>query len=547
MGFCASPSFRDSICLILTTHYCIIFTMRSVKFKKFKKILIANRGEIAVRIIRACRELELSPIAVYSTADVDSLHVRLSDEAYLIGGAASRESYLNIEKIIETAKTSKAEAIHPGYGFLAENPDFARRCEEAGIKFIGPSAKSMKLMGDKLEARQAVKAEGVPIVPGSHKAIETEAELQHWAGKLGFPLMLKAVAGGGGKGIRKVELEAQLKSAFGLAKAEAKSAFGDDRIYLEKYLPQARHVEFQILADLHGNVVYLGERECSIQRRHQKLIEESPSMALEPQLRNAMGKAAVSAARSADYSNAGTVEFLLDAAQNFYFLEMNTRLQVEHPATELVTGIDLVKEQFNIAQGGKLLFAQDDIKLQGWAIECRIYAEDPELDFSPSIGKVKLLSLPGGPGVRLDSGLYDGMEVSIHYDPLIAKLICWGRDRDEAICRARRALSELKIDGVQTTSNFLARLLKDQNFRNGKLDTEFLSRFQFQMNESPGGPEEVEEVEENEAKLAAIVALIYQLRAQNASRFALKESKESDERSPSAWVMAFRPKWKASD
>jgi acetyl-CoA carboxylase biotin carboxylase subunit len=516
--------------------------MRNTKLKKFKKILIANRGEIAVRIIRACRELEISPIAIYSTADVDSLHVRLSDEAYLIGGAASRESYLNIEKIIETAKASKAEAIHPGYGFLAENPDFARSCEETGIIFIGPSAKSMKLMGDKLEARQVVRSESVPIVPGSHKAIETEAELQRWAGKIGFPLMLKAVGGGGGKGIRKVESEVQLKSAFKLAKAEAKSAFGDDRIYLEKYLPQARHIEFQILADLHGNIVHLGERECSIQRRHQKLIEEAPSLALEPQLRDAMGKAAVNAAKSANYLNAGTVEFLLDTARNFYFLEMNTRLQVEHPATELVTGIDLVKEQINIAQGAEILFGQADIKFQGWAMECRIYAEDPELDFSPSIGKVKLLSLPGGPGVRLDSGLYDGMEVSIHYDSLIAKLICWGRDRDEAISRARRALNELKIDGVQTTSSILAQLLRDQNFKNGKLDTEFLSRFQFQMNEWLRGLEADGGVEENEAKIATIVALIHQLRVQNASKFSLKESKESDERWPSAWVMAFRPK-----
>ncbi len=443
----------------------------------FRKVLIANRGEIAVRIIRTCRDLGISPVAVYSEADRTSLHVRLADEAYLLGPAPSSESYLVVDKLIEAAKAAKAEAIHPGYGFLSENPRLAAACAEAGITLVGPSAASMRIMGSKTGARSVLMRSGVPLVPGTYRALKSVDEAAEEARLVGYPVMLKAAAGGGGKGMRLVESEAGLADAFQNAGSEALGAFGDPSIYLEKYILRPRHVEIQVLADRSGNAIYLGERECSVQRRHQKVVEECPSPLLDEDLRCAMGEAAVRVVRTAGYENAGTVEFLIDDQRKFYFLEMNTRLQVEHPVTEAVTGLDLVEEQFRIAAGEPLRLRQEDVHLRGWALECRIYAEDPEHSFFPSPGIIRRLVEPQGPGVRVDSGVYQGWEVPVHYDPLIAKLVAFGSDRSQAMARMRRAVREYRIEGIKTNLNFFAELLRDPEFVAGNLSTNFIDEF----------------------------------------------------------------------
>ncbi|HEY3582294.1 MAG TPA: acetyl-CoA carboxylase biotin carboxylase subunit [Pyrinomonadaceae bacterium] len=444
----------------------------------FRKVLIANRGEIAIRIIRACRELGIVPVAVYSEADAESLHVRMADEAVCIGPAASAQSYLNIERVVAAAVATKAEAVHPGYGFLAENASFAQAVTAAGLTFIGPSVEAMEIMGSKTSARRAAIEAGVPIVPGTVEALHSIEEASRTAAEFGYPVMLKAAAGGGGKGMRLVTDEHHLRSAFETAKAEAAAAFGDSSLYLEKAVERPRHVEIQIFADNHGHVVHLGERECSIQRRHQKVIEECPSPLNDPDLRRRMGEAAVKIARAVDYSGAGTVEFLLsDTTREFYFLEMNTRLQVEHPVTELVTGFDLVREQFSVAAGVPLSFTQDDVRWTGHAIECRIYAEDSANNFFPSPGKITHLQEPLGPGVRIDSGVRRLSEVSIHYDPMIAKLAVWGRTRGEAIDRLRRALDEYEVAGITTSLPFFREIVRDEEFIEARLDTGFITRF----------------------------------------------------------------------
>ncbi len=444
----------------------------------FSRVLIANRGEIAVRIIRTCRELGISPVAVYSEADTVSLHVRLADEAVCIGPAPSTESYLNIEAIIAAAIRTKVEAIHPGYGFLAENADFARATVAAGLTFIGPTAEAMDIMGSKTSARRAAMEAGVTIVPGTVEPLSSFSEARNTAKKFGFPVMLKAAAGGGGKGMRLVRSSEELLSAFETAQAEAAAAFGDSSLYLEKAVEQPRHIEIQIFADTLGNVVHLGERECSIQRRHQKVIEECPSPINDPDLRRRMGEAAVKIAGAVNYTGAGTVEFLVaDATREFYFLEMNTRLQVEHPVTELVTGFDLVREQFSVAAGHELSFKQEDIRWRGHAIECRIYAEDPQNNFFPSPGTITHLQEPSGPGIRIDSGVRLHSEVSIHYDPMIAKLAVWGRTRKEAVDRLRRALDEYEVAGITTTLPFFREIVRDDEFIAARLDTAFIDRF----------------------------------------------------------------------
>ena len=440
----------------------------------FKKILIANRGEIAVRVMRTCREMGVRTVAVYSQADRLALHVRIADEAYEIGPPPARESYLVQEKIIETAKRSGAEAIHPGYGFLSENAEFADQVAAAGLIFIGPSGNAMRQMGDKTAARKLMQGAGVPTVPGSKDAIAHSSEALTVAERVGFPVLIKASAGGGGKGMRLVHRAEDLAALFQTASSEALSAFGDGRVYIEKYVESPRHIEFQIIADQHGNVVHLGERECSIQRRHQKVIEESPSALLDEKMRRQMGEAAVEAARSCGYSNAGTIEFIVDKYRNFYFLEMNTRLQVEHPVTEMVTGLDLVRLQLEIAAGGKLPFTQEQVQRRGHAIECRVYAEDPENNFMPSIGKLKYMQRPGGNGVREDSGVGEGDAISIYYDPMISKLVTWGANRDEAIRRMRRALNEYEIVGVRTTIPFCLWVLQHEKFCAGDFDTHFV-------------------------------------------------------------------------
>ncbi|HYR76982.1 MAG TPA: acetyl-CoA carboxylase biotin carboxylase subunit [Pyrinomonadaceae bacterium] len=444
----------------------------------FSKILIANRGEIAVRIIRACRDLGITPVAVFSEADANALHVRMSDEACCIGPAPSAQSYLNIEAIIAAAKKTGAEAIHPGYGFLAENPNFARAVAKAGLTFIGPGTEAMEVMGSKTSARRAATAAGVSVVPGTTESLQTFAEARETAVRFGYPVMLKAAAGGGGKGMRQVASEDELRSAFDTAQAEALSAFGNQEIYLEKVVERPRHIEIQLFADQYGNVVHLGERECSIQRRHQKVIEECPSPINDPSLRERMGAAAIKIAEAVNYIGAGTVEFLFsDATREFYFLEMNTRLQVEHPVTELVTGFDLVREQIMVADGARLSFGQEDVSWRGHAIECRVYAEDPENSFFPSPGKITFLRVPSGPGIRDDGGVSKGDEVSIHYDPMISKLAAWGRTRAEAIQRLRRALDEYAVAGIKTTLPFFREIVRDEEFIDGRLDTGFIERF----------------------------------------------------------------------
>ncbi len=451
----------------------------------FKKVLIANRGEIAIRVMRSLREMGIRSVAVFSEADRTALHVLHADEAYLLGPAPSRESYLNMERILEVARKCFAEAIHPGYGFLAENAEFAGRCRDAQIKFIGPNPEAMQAMGDKTCARRTVEKAGVPIVPGIKEGVKGPEEALKEAQRIGFPVLLKAALGGGGKGMRIVRDPGELSSLFTMASQEAKSAFGDGTLYLEKYLERPRHIEFQILADEHGNVLHLGERECSIQRRHQKLIEETPSVALSESLRERMGQAAVDAARAVGYTNAGTIEFMLTQDKSFYFLEMNTRLQVEHPVTEMVTSLDLVKEQIRIAAGEKLGYLREDIRPKGAALECRINAEDPDNGFLPSVGKITAWGAPGGPGVRLDSGVGACSEVPVYYDPLIAKLIAWGPDRQEAIARMKRALSEFHVEGIRTTIPFHRAVLDDPEYQGGEIDSGYLERFEIRRGTLP--------------------------------------------------------------
>jgi acetyl-CoA carboxylase biotin carboxylase subunit len=450
-----------------------------VRIVPFRKILIANRGEIAVRVIRACRERGLRSVAVYSEVDRAALHVRMADEARFIGPAPAAESYLRVDRIIEAARASGAEAVHPGYGFLSENPALARACDDAGLVFIGPSAASMGLMGCKTRARQTMIAAGVPVVPGTSRPIESHEEALAVAHEYGYPVLVKAASGGGGKGMRLVEREADLPAALREAASEAERAFADASVYLEKYLVRPRHIEIQILGDRHGNVIHLGERECSLQRRHQKVVEECPSPLVtgHPEMREAMGKMAVRVARAAGYYNAGTVEFLVDQDRRFYFLEMNTRLQVEHPTTEMVTGLDLVHEQIRIAAGMALRCRQDQIDWRGAAIECRVYAEDPDNNFFPSPGKILALDRPGGPGVRVDSGAYPGWTVPLEYDPLIAKLVVWAPERETAIRRLARALDEYYIAGIKTSLSFFRRLVDSPEFVAGEIDTGFLDRW----------------------------------------------------------------------
>lgn len=490
----------------------------------FSKILIANRGEIAVRVMRACKELGIGSVAVYSDADADALHVRTADEAYCIGPPPPTESYLNIEKILDVAKKSGAEAIHPGYGFLAENYEFAKACEEAGITFIGPNWKAMKLLGNKLESRRTMIEAGVPIIPGMHaghsgtikaasqKDIEAEAE------KIGFPVLVKAASGGGGKGMRVVKNARELPDALESAQRESKSAFGDDTVYIEKCIVQPRHIEFQILCDNYGNVIHLNERECSIQRRHQKIVEETPSPALDGDLHRSMGETAVKAAKSAGYTNAGTVEMLLDAEGNFYFLEVNARLQVEHPVTELTTGIDLVHEQIHIAAGEKLRFTQNDVSRIGHALEVRLYAEDPENDFLPSSGTIFFTKEPSGPGIRVDSGIYSGCEVPVYYDPILSKLIVWAHDRQTSIQRMKYALADYPILGVKNTVGFLRALMDSPAFISGDLSTDFLER----------EAEYFKNWKENRAGIddASIAAALYEPRAVHGAEGGVLEQKE---------------------
>jgi acetyl-CoA carboxylase biotin carboxylase subunit len=443
----------------------------------FKKVLIANRGEIAVRIIRACRDLGISPVAVFSDPDRTSLHVRLADEAWPIGPAPATESYLSVDRIVGVALRSGCEAVHPGYGFLSENPRLAEACAAVGIVMIGPPASAMRLMAGKTGARSVLQTSGVPLVPGTFRALESLDEALLEARRIAYPVMIKAAAGGGGKGMRLVREESRMAADFEAAASEARNAFGDASVYLEKYIERPRHVEVQILADRFGNAVHLGERECSLQRRHQKVVEECPSPFLNEDLRARMGAAALKVVRAAGYENAGTVEFLMDSGRNFYFLEMNTRLQVEHPVTELVTGIDIVAEQLRIAAGEPLKFRQQDIRMRGWALECRVYAEDPENNFFPSPGTIRRLLEPHGPWIRVDSGVYQGWDVPIHYDPLIAKLVAQGADRGEAIVRMRRALTEYRVEGIRTTLPFFAELMSDADFAAGNLYTGFIDEF----------------------------------------------------------------------
>lgn len=441
---------------------------------KFHKILIANRGEIAVRIIRACRELGIATVAVYSEADRESLHVRLADEAYCIGPTLSKDSYLNLTNLMSVATLTECDAVHPGYGFLAENADFAEICESCNITFIGPSPDAITRMGDKSEAKRTMIAAGVPVIPGSDGIVEDMDEAILIAREIGYPVIIKATAGGGGKGIRLAEDEESLIKQITAAQQEAQKAFGNGGVYLEKYLTSMKHVEVQIIADKHGNAVHLGERDCSVQRRRQKLVEEAPCPVLSPELRAEMGAAAVRAAVAVNYSGAGTLEFLLGQDGQFYFMEMNTRIQVEHPVTEMVTGIDLIQEMISVAEGNPLSFRQDEVVINGWSMECRINAEDPERNFMPSPGKIDFYLAPGGPGVRVDSGAYPGYTISPYYDSMIAKLIVWAPTREQAIAKMKRALDEFAIEGIYTTIPFHMRLLNHETFVRGDFDIKFL-------------------------------------------------------------------------
>lgn len=444
----------------------------------FKKVLIANRGEIAVRVIRACRELGIKTVAVFSTADRSALHAQIADEAICIGGASSKESYLNVKAILAACEVTGANAIHPGFGFLSENANFARMCEKCGIEFIGPNPKSIDMLGDKAAAKATMKNAGVPVIPGSDGAVKTIEEAKKIAKEIGFPLMVKASAGGGGRGIRLVNKAEELEAQVTAAKQEALNFFGDDGVYMERFIVNPRHIEFQIIADKQGHVVHLGERDCSMQRRNQKVLEESPSPIMNPALREKMGKAAVAAAKACGYYNAGTIEFLVDKDENFYFMEMNTRIQVEHPITEFVTGVDLVKTQIKIANGEDLPFSQEKIQLTGHSIECRINAENPKFNFRPSPGKILALHTPGGPGIRIDSAAYQGYVITPYYDSMIAKLIVYAPTREEAIMKMKWALSEFIVEGVDTNIDFQLDLIKDSNFEKGEYDIGYLGRRQ---------------------------------------------------------------------
>ena len=440
------------------------------------KILIANRGEIAVRIIRACKEMNIKTVAVYSEADKESLHTKLADETVCIGPANSQKSYLNIKNIIGAANITGADSIHPGFGFLSENAQFAAICEESNIKFIGPNSQVIDMLGNKSNAKEMMKKAGVPVIPGSDGSVGGIKTAKEICEKIGYPVILKAASGGGGKGIRIVEREQDLENAYNIVKQEAKVSFNDDEIYIEKFIKNPRHVEIQILADEHGNVVHLGERDCSIQRRHQKMIEETPSTAIDEKLRNKMGEAAVKAAKTAGYTSCGTVEFLVDSDRNFYFMEMNTRIQVEHPITEERTGIDIVKEQIKIAGGEHLKFKQKEIEFRGHSIECRINAENPSKGFMPCPGKITGLNLPGGNGIRIDTAIYEGYTIPPYYDSMIAKIIVYGTTRNEAIAKMKRALEELVIEGVETNRDFLFEIIKNPDFIRGNFDTSFIEK-----------------------------------------------------------------------
>ena len=489
----------------------------------FNKVLIANRGEIALRIIRACRELGMQTAAGYSEADRQALHVRYADEAYFLGPAPSRDSYLRGDKIIEIARKSGAGGIHPGYGFLAERADFAQACADEGLVFIGPKPSAIAAMGDKAVARATVSAAGVPVVPGTEgEGSLSDEELLAVAPSIGFPLLIKATAGGGGKGMREVQKLEEMPSLLHAARREAEASFGDGNVYLEKLVEGARHIEFQILADNNGNVIHLGERECSLQRRHQKLLEESPSPFLgdDEELRHRMGTVAVRAAQAVEYVNAGTIEFLVDKDKNFFFLEMNTRLQVEHPVTEAVTGVDIVKEQIRIARGRQLRYAQENIYLNGWAIECRINAEDPYNSFLPSTGRITHSLLPTGPGVRVDTGVYPGFEISPYYDSLISKLIVWGETRAEAILRMRRSLEEYRIVGVRTNIPFHQNLMDSPRFMGGQFDTRFVEE-RFSMETAEG-------IKEKNSEMAAIMATLAAHRqTQRAANIVLRNERDT--------------------
>lgn len=450
----------------------------------FSKVLIANRGEIAVRIIRACREMGLHCVTVYSTADRSALHSKIADESVCIGPAATKDSYLNMQALIAACENTGADAIHPGFGFLSESAEFAALCREHGITFIGPTPESISMLGDKARAKETMKAAGVPVIPGSEGVISSIDEAKKIAAEIGYPVLVKASAGGGGRGIRRVDSEDQLESQLTLAKEEAGKFFGNDEVYLEKLIVGPHHVEIQILADSFGNTVALGERDCSMQRRNQKILEESPSPLMTEDLRRRMQEAAVNAAKAAGYCNAGTIEFLVDHERNFYFMEMNTRIQVEHPVTEFVTGVDLVQMQLRIAQGEKLPFTQDDIKISGHAIECRINAENPDFDFRPSPGTIKSLHIPGGPGVRIDSAVYQGYTIPPYYDSMIAKLIVHAPTRSEAIMKMRWALAEFIVEGIDTNIEFQLKLLKNQSFEDGDYDNEFLNSYLEQLKKS---------------------------------------------------------------
>ena len=501
----------------------------------FGKVLIANRGEIAVRVIRACRELGIKTVAVFSEADRESLHVLLADEAVPIGPPPATESYLVIDKLIAAARATGAEAVHPGYGFLAENAKFAQACLDAKLTFIGPPPAAIRAMGDKMAARRVAIKMGVPVVPGTEQPVSDDAEAVRVAERVGYPVMLKAAMGGGGKGMRLVRAPGELTGALRAARSEAGAAFGDAAVYIERYVEEPRHIEIQILADAHGGVVYLGERECSIQRRHQKLVEESPSSFVTPEMRRRMGEAACRVAAAVGYVNAGTVEFLVDRERNFYFLEMNTRLQVEHPVTELVTGRDLVKDQLRIAAGEKLGFGQDDVVLHGWAIECRVNAEDPFASFIPSPGKVVGLQAPGGPWVRNDTGVYAGCTISRFYDTLMAKLIVWGPDREAAIARMTRALGEYKVAGVQTTIPILERIIRHPDFVAGRLSTGFMERLLAADKPEGAG---------RHRKIALIAAALTAYKRAGRPASAVGSS-SGPATTPSAWRQALRPGWRS--
>ncbi|MGA6953221.1 MAG: acetyl-CoA carboxylase biotin carboxylase subunit [Candidatus Sulfotelmatobacter sp.] len=506
----------------------------------FKKILIANRGEIAVRVLRACHEMGIAAVVVYSDVDRAALHVRKADEAYPIGAAAASESYLNIHKILDVAQRSGADAIHPGYGFLSENAKFAQACADVGVKFIGPTAAAMEAMGSKTRARQAVEKAGVSFVPGTSRGVESFAEAELVAAGIGYPVMLKAAAGGGGKGMRLVHAPEELKSSLEAARSEAERSFGDSEVYIEKAIVNPRHIEMQVLADEHGNTVYLGERECSLQRRHQKVLEEAPSPIVDADMRCQMGEVAVRAARAANYTNAGTVEFLVDQPgndqrKNFYFLEMNTRLQVEHPVTELITGLDLVHLQIRIAAGEKLPFTQDDVRIRGHAIECRIYAEDPDNNYFPSPGKITLLLAPSGPGIRRDSGMYEGWNVPIDYDPLLAKLIGYGSDREQAIARLTRALNEYFVGGIKTNISLFRRILHDADFRAAKVDTGFLDRMLKRAEDKPA--------DSKDAEVAAVAAGLFAVLGSTGAahgEYTQEGGSRAIEKSDSNWKSASR-------